>query len=88
MQERLRAAIARIDRLSNKVTEITRHTQPLFDGNKILAESDIIEILGVSARTLQTWRTTGKISYIALGGKIVYLSSDIQAMLMDNYRNK
>lgn len=85
MEQRLKSAIAHIARLSDKVTEITSRTQPLFDGDKILSESEVIKILGVSARTLQTWRTTGKISYIMLGGKIVYLSSDIYKMLMDNY---
>ncbi len=42
--------------------------------------------LKVSRRTLQDYRTTGKIPYIQLGGKVLYRESDIQKLLEDNYR--
>ena len=36
--------------------------------------------------TLQDYRNNGVIPYIQLGGKILYRESDIQKILMANYR--
>jgi predicted site-specific integrase-resolvase len=42
--------------------------------------------LKISRRTLQDYRTEGKIPYYQLGGgKILYRESDIEKMLEDNY---
>lgn len=40
----------------------------------------------LSRRTLQDYRNNGVIPYIQLGGKILYRESDIQKILMANYR--
>jgi hypothetical protein len=42
--------------------------------------------LQLSRRTLQDYRNNGVIPYIQLGGKILYRESDIQKILMANYR--
>jgi len=44
------------------------------------------ERLKLSRRTLQEYRTEGKIPYYQLGGgKILYIESNIEKMLNDNY---
>ena len=40
----------------------------------------------LSRRTLQDYRNNGVIPYIQFGGKILYRESDIQKILMANYR--
>jgi hypothetical protein len=42
--------------------------------------------IDVFGRTLQDYRNNGVIPYIQLGGKILYRESDIQKILMANYR--
>ena len=44
------------------------------------------ERLRISRRTLQEYRNEGRISYIQLGGKIIYKESDIERLLKDGYR--
>ena len=41
--------------------------------------------LGISKRTLQSYRDNGTIAYCKIGGKILYRQSDIQAMLERHY---
>ncbi|RGI72703.1 helix-turn-helix domain-containing protein, partial [Bacteroides uniformis] len=40
----------------------------------------------LATRTLQEYRNEGRISYIQLGGKIIYKESDIERLLKDGYR--
>lgn len=45
----------------------------------------VCHLLHISSRTLQTYRTTGLISYSQIGRKIYYKVSDIQDHLERNY---
>ena len=47
--------------------------------------SEVMRLLKISKRTLQTLRDTGKLPYSHLGGKIYYCRLDIQRILADNY---
>ena len=47
---------------------------------------ELCDRLQLSRRTLQDYRNNGIIPYIQLGGKILYRESDIQKILMANYR--
>lgn len=46
----------------------------------------IMRRLGISLRTLQTWRSTGIIPYSQVMGKLFYKRSDIEQLLDDHYR--
>jgi excisionase family DNA binding protein len=46
------------------------------------------KILNISRRTLQDYRTEGKIPYYLVGGKILYKESDIEKLLTENYYSK
>lgn len=50
-----------------------------------LDNSDVMRVLNVSLRTLQTLRSNGKILYTRLGRKILYRKEDIQRMLAEKY---
>ncbi|NDW08458.1 helix-turn-helix domain-containing protein [Dysgonomonas sp. 520] len=43
--------------------------------------ADICRALGISKRTLQTWRNNGKIPFAMLGGKVYYKEEDIDSLL-------
>ena len=53
---------------------------------KFLTDKEVAERLRISRRTLQEYRNEGRISYIQLGGKIIYKESDIERLLKDGYR--
>ena len=43
-------------------------------------------ILNVSRRTLQDYRNNGILSYIQVGGKILYCTSNVQRTIMNGFR--
>lgn len=43
--------------------------------------ADVCRALGISKRTLQTWRNNGKIPFAMLGGKVYYKEEDIHYLL-------
>lgn len=49
-----------------------------------LDNQDVIQLLHVSARTLQTLRSNGTIAYSKVNGKIYYRRQDIQKLLAYN----
>lgn len=46
-----------------------------------LDSADVCKLLGLTKRTLQGWRATGKIPFSMLGGKVYFRSSDIAELL-------
>ena len=60
--------------------------RPPFAGERYLTDKEVISLLKVSRRTLQEYRTERKIPYIVFGGKVLYRETDIEKLLMDNYR--
>lgn len=60
--------------------------RPMLDGERFMTDKELCARLQLSRRTLQDYRNNGVIPYIQLGGKILYRESDIQKILMANYR--
>ena len=52
--------------------------RPLLDGERYLTDREVAQILKVSRRTLQEYRNNGVLSYILLGGKVLYRESDLE----------
>ncbi|WP_165044810.1 helix-turn-helix domain-containing protein [Dysgonomonas sp. ZJ709] len=59
--------------------------KPLFNGERYLTDKQLSQKLNISRRTLQDYRTKGMLSYIMIGGKVLYKESDIQKMLDNAY---
>jgi hypothetical protein len=61
-------------------------TTPLTDRlEDWLDNQDVMHLLHISPRTLQTLRTNGTLPFSRIGNKLFYRSSDIQRLLADNY---
>jgi excisionase family DNA binding protein len=67
------------------IESLVENYKPSLNGERYLTDREVSERLKVSRRTLQDYRTEGKIPYYQLGGKILYCKSDIEKMLNDNY---
>lgn len=52
---------------------------------ELLDGQDIMQLLHISPRTLQTLRSNGTIPHTRLGRKIYYRRQDIENILRDNY---
>ncbi|WP_431134770.1 helix-turn-helix domain-containing protein [Psychroserpens mesophilus] len=52
-----------------------------------LDNQDVLQMLHISKRTLQTLRANGTLPYSRIKGKFYYKVSDIEQLLQDNYYN-
>ncbi|HZX74072.1 MAG TPA: helix-turn-helix domain-containing protein [Cyclobacteriaceae bacterium] len=52
-----------------------------------LDNNEVVQLLKVSKRTLQTYRDDGKLSFSQVGSKIYYRSSDIDNFLKRHYKS-
>lgn len=53
-----------------------------------LSVKDVAHILSVTDRTLRNWQRKGLIPYSKIGRKVIFLRSDIVALLNANKRGK
>ena len=58
----------------------------LFNGERFLTDEELSNVLRVSRRTLQEYRTSGVIPYYLVQGKALYKESDIMKILDDAYK--
>ena len=80
-----------MEKLSKKLNEIGQNLQSLIntdtvldENDKLLDNQDLAFLLKVSPRTLQRYRTSGKLSYFMIGHKTYYRASDIRAFVQEN----
>ena len=59
--------------------------KPTINIEELLDGQDIMQLLHISPRTLQTLRSNGTIPHTRLGRKIYYRRQDIENILRDNY---
>ena len=59
--------------------------KPTINLEELLDGQDIMQLLHISPRTLQTLRSNGTIPYTRIGRKIYYLRQDIEQVLRNNY---
>jgi len=50
--------------------------------------ADVCRALGISKRTLQTWRNNGKMPYSMLGGKVYYREGEIHKLLEEGMKRR
>ncbi|MFT4222927.1 helix-turn-helix domain-containing protein [Dysgonomonas sp.] len=79
------AFLAELDELLEVIEEVVDNCKPALGGERFLTDTEVSKLLKVSRRTLQDYRTQGKIAFIHLGGKVLYRESDIEEMLQENY---
>ncbi len=84
--EQITVFMNHLDRLIENMERLSSEHRPMLDGERYLTDKEVAELIKVSRRTLQDYRSNGIIPYIQLGGKILYRESDIENMLKENYR--
>lgn len=68
-----------------KLERYCTSARPMLGGEVFLTGEEVCELLKLSTRTLQEYRSNGTLAYYKIGGKILYKQSDIQAMLERHY---
>ena len=67
------------------IEEMAGNCKPFPNGERYMTDKQLADLLKISRRTLQDYRTNGILSYYLLGGKVLYKESDILKLLEDNY---
>lgn len=76
--------VGKLKELSDKFTKLEFDAKyPLSE--KWLDNQDVMQLLNVSKRTLQTYRDENMIAFSQVGNKMYYKTTDIEAFLKNNY---
>lgn len=84
----LACIIAQVDRLETLLLEAKcNNTQTSFEdlNNGWVDNQDVMQLLHISPRTLQTLRSNETLPFTRIGNKIYYRTDDIQQILNNNY---
>ena len=55
------------------------------DGEELLDNQDLLLMLKISNRSLQRYRSDGKLPYYSISGKIYYKRSDVEQVIRDSF---
>lgn len=85
--EKVTRFLSTIDRMTEALDKLSKSYVPRFGGECYVTDVELTEMLKVSDRTTQEWRSSGKIDYIQFEkkGKILYRESDIQKLIDKHY---
>ena len=78
--------VSHLNQMVYDFERIAKNYRPMLGDERFLTDKELCAKLQLSRRTLQEYRNNGIIPYIQLGGKILYRESDIEKILMANYR--
>ena len=79
--ERLMVRFDRIDRHLEKMAI----KEKLLEGEKLLDNQDVCQLLNISKRTLQRYRSSGELPYQMVYHKTFYKESDVEAFIKANF---
>ncbi len=61
-----------------------KNKQINFEGEELLDNQDVLQLLKISSRSLQRYRSSGKLIYYSISGKIYYKMSDIHQFIRNS----
>lgn len=60
-----------------------QHTN--IDGEELLDNQDVLQMLKISARSLQRYRSNGRLPYYTISGKLYYKLSDVHQFVRESF---
>lgn len=73
----------RLDMLVDNIHEL-QNKRNAIDGEELLDNQDILQMLKISNRSLQRYRSMGKLPYYTISGKLYYKLSDVHQLIRDS----
>ena len=83
----MQVVLSAISGVSKRIKEVGQTHKPLFGGEHFLTGKEVCDRLYISPRTLQDYRDRRIIPYTQFAGKTLYKASDLEKILMMNYKN-
>jgi predicted DNA-binding transcriptional regulator AlpA len=84
MQNWFERFMLRFDRL-DKYLERMALKEKLLEGERLLDNQDVCQLLNISKRTLQRYRSSGELPYQMIYHKTFYKESDVEAFIKANF---
>jgi hypothetical protein len=75
--------LRRLEKAGKTLDKLETNTRRTLSGERFLTDSELSDLLKISRRTLQEYRTAGIIPYYLICGKVIYKESEIQQLLED-----
>ena len=57
------------------------------DGEQLLDNQDVLQLLKISSRSLQRYRTNKKLPYYTISGKLYYKLSDVHQLIRESLKS-
>lgn len=76
--------MSRFDILSEHINNVQKQRSSI-DGDELLDNSDLLHMLKISSRSLQRYRTSGKLPYYTISGKVYYKLSDVHQFIRESF---
>jgi hypothetical protein len=82
----MKRIMERFDILSDQFRKSDKGLSAI-DGEELLDNQDVLQKLKVSPRSLQRYRSSGRLPYYTISGKLYYKLSDVQQFIRDSFSN-
>lgn len=74
----------RLDILGNHIDDLQKKRNSI-DGEELLDNQDLLQMLKISNRSLQRYRSIGKLPYYTISGKLYYKLSDVHQFIRESF---
>jgi predicted DNA-binding transcriptional regulator YafY len=86
MQDWFERFMGRFDKL-DKFMEIMSKRHNVLNGERLLDNQDLCQMLNVSKRTLQRYRSNHELEYITIHHKIFYTERNVEKFIKDHFKD-
>lgn len=74
----------RFNILNDNINDIQKQRNSI-DGEELLDNQDLLQMLKISHRSLQRYRSSGKLPYYTISGKLYYKLSDVHQFIRESF---
>jgi len=74
----------RFDIMREHISDMQKQNTSI-DGEELLDNQDLLQMLKISHRSLQRYRSSGRLPYYTISGKIYYKLSDVHQFIRDSF---
>ncbi|WLD23318.1 helix-turn-helix domain-containing protein [Flavobacterium dauae] len=74
----------RFDMIGDRIDTLKKKRNSI-DGEELLDNQDLMQMLRISPRSLQRYRSIGKLPYYTISGKLYYKLSDVHQFIRESF---
>lgn len=82
----MKRIMERFDIISDQLSANSRQLN-MIDGDELLDNQEVLLKLKISTRSLQRYRSSGKLPYFTISGKLYYKLSDVHQFIRNSFSN-